>query len=186
MAETFLTGEIRQSAGRRVSVERERAEPRLQPVVAHRHERCAVFLRTARPISGLAAMYLGEIDMAPESNAAPPQFDRPFRLFAAGSRVLAQNAAGKLIDLGEIVCLVDGGCQIKLDVDGIDSGPQAVADAALRALVPMLTFDYLDGLFTSEADAKFHGLLEPLPHTAFTLPETVPRELVDRRPPERF
>lgn len=79
-----------------------------------------------------------------------------------------------------------GGCQIKLDVDGIDSGPQADADAALRALVPMLTFDYLDGLFTSEADAKFHGLLEPLPHTAFTLPETVPRELVDRRPPERF
>jgi hypothetical protein len=124
--------------------------------------------------------------MAPDSNAALPQFDRPFRLFAAGSRVLAQNAAGKLIDIGELACSADDGCQIKLDVDAIDSGPQADAGAALRALVPMLTFDYLDGLFTSEADAKFHGLLDTLPHTAFTLPEPIPRELVDRRPPERF
>ncbi len=124
--------------------------------------------------------------MAQESDSAPPQLDRPFRLFAAGSRVIAQNPAGKLIDIGEVVCLVDGGCQIKLDVDAIDSGPQADAGAALRALVPMLTFDYLDGLFTSEADTHYDGLLDALPHTAFTLPETIPRELVDRRPPERF
>jgi hypothetical protein len=124
--------------------------------------------------------------MATESDSALPQFDRPFRLFAAGSRVLAQNAAGKLIDIGAIDCLADGACQIKLDVDTVDSGPQPNAEAAIQALVPLLTFDYLDGLFTSEADAKFEGLLDALPHIEFTLPETVPRELVDRRPPELF
>lgn len=45
---------------------------------------------------------------------------------------------------------------------------------------------YLDGLFTSEVDAPFDGLLDSMPHIAFTLPETLPRELVDRRPPELF
>lgn len=124
--------------------------------------------------------------MAPESNAALPQFDRPFRLFAADDRVLAQNAAGKVIDIGEISCHPDGACRIALDVDALDSGPQRDARAALEALVPLLTYDYLDGLFTSEADAKFEGLLDTLPHLEFTLAETVPRELVDRRPPELF
>jgi hypothetical protein len=124
--------------------------------------------------------------MASDSATSLPQFDRPFRLFAAGSRVLAQNAAGKLIDIGEIACLLDGACQIKLDVDAIDSGPQADAAEALRALVPMLTFDYLDGLFTSEGDASFDGALDTLPHVSFTLAETLPRELVDKKPPELF
>jgi len=124
--------------------------------------------------------------MATTPHTPLPQFDRPFRLFASRSRVLAQNAAGKLIDIGAIDCLKNGGCQIKLDVDGIDSGPQADTPAALRAIVPMLTYDYLDGLFTSEADAPFDGLIDSMPHIAFTLPETLPRELVDRRPPELF
>lgn len=124
--------------------------------------------------------------MATESHSTSPQFDRPFRLFAAGARVLAQNAAGKVIDIGEIAGLADGACQIKLDVDAIDSGPQADPRAALEALVPMLTFDYLDGLFTSEGEAKFEGLLDTLPNVSFTLAETVPRELVDKRPPHLF
>lgn len=124
--------------------------------------------------------------MPTDSSTSLPQFDRPFRMFAAGSRVLAQNAAGKLIDIGEIARLPDGASRITLDTDAVDSGPQSDAQAALRALVPLLTFDYLDGLFTSEADAKFDGLLDPLPHVEFTLPETVPRELVDRKPPEIF
>ncbi|MEX3956584.1 hypothetical protein [Trinickia sp. EG282A] len=124
--------------------------------------------------------------MATRPQTDLPQFDRPFRLFATGTRVLAQNAAGKLIDLGAIDCSEGGACTIRLDVDGVDSGPQAGAEAALRALVPMLSFDYLDGLFTSEADAQFDGLLDDLPHVAFTLPEPAPREFVDRRPPELF
>jgi len=124
--------------------------------------------------------------MATDSATAQPQFDRPFRLFAAGSRVLAQNAAGKIIDIGAIACPGNGACQIALDVDAIDSGPQADAQAALSALVPLLTFDYLDGLFTSEADAKFEGALDALPHIRFTLAEPVPRVLTDKRPPELF
>jgi hypothetical protein len=115
-----------------------------------------------------------------------PQFDRPFRLFATDSRVLAQNAAGKIIDIGELACLPDGACRITLDVDAVDAGPQRNPQAALGALAAVLTFDYLDGLFTSEGEAKFEGLIETLPHIEFTLPETMPRELVDRRPPEIF
>ncbi len=124
--------------------------------------------------------------MATQSQTNLPQFDRPFRLFAAGSRVLAQNPAGKLIDIGAIECGAGGACTIRLDVDSIESGPQAGAEAALQALVPLLTFDYLDGLFTSEADAQFDGLLDNLPHVAFTLPESAPREFVDRKPPQLF
>jgi hypothetical protein len=149
-----------------------------------RHRRCAVpsesITRAACPL------FFSGTTMATESPSAPLQLDRPFRLFATGSRVLAQNAAGKVIDIGEIAPLQDGACQIKLDVDEIDSGPQADARAALDALVPMLTFDYLDGLFTSEGDAKFEGLLDALPNVNFALPEPVPRELVDKRPPELF
>ncbi|WP_245965064.1 hypothetical protein [Trinickia dinghuensis] len=52
--------------------------------------------------------------------------------------------------------------------------------------MPELTFDYLDGLFTSEADAKFDGALDALPHIGFTLAETLPREFVDKKPPELF
>ncbi|WP_245965063.1 hypothetical protein [Trinickia dinghuensis] len=44
--------------------------------------------------------------------------------------MLAQNAPGKLIDIGEITCLRDGAGQIKLDVDAIDLGPQADANEA--------------------------------------------------------
>jgi len=102
-------------------------------------------------------------------------------MFAAGARVPAQNAVGKLIDIGEIAQLADGACQIKLDTDAVDSGPQPDAQAALRALVPLLTYDYLDGLFTSEAHAKFEGLLDSLPHVEFSLAETLPRELASAR-----
>ena len=123
--------------------------------------------------------------MATQRNTTP-QFDRPFRLFAAGSRVLAQNAAGKIIDIGAIEYGARHACSIKLDVDGIETGPQPDATQALGALIPILTFDYLDGLFTSEANARFEGVIEDLPHVSLTLPEPVPREFTDRRPPELF
>jgi hypothetical protein len=130
---------------------------------------------------------MGETTMASEKQTSTlPQFDRPFRLFAAGTRVLAQNADGKVIDIGAIACHDKGACSIRLDVDDIDSGPQLGAQQALRALVPMLSFDYLDGLFTSEKDAEFDGLLDDLPRIEFTLAESIPRELVDRKPPELF
>ncbi|GLU33642.1 hypothetical protein WKR88_02970 [Trinickia caryophylli] len=124
--------------------------------------------------------------MATDSRTALPQFDRPFRLFAAGARVLAQNAAGKVIDIGTMDCTDGNACSIRLDVDAIETGPQPGPEQALRALAPMLGFDYLDGLFTSEGEARFSGLLDDLPHIEFTLGETAPRELVDRKPPELF
>lgn len=93
--------------------------------------------------------------MATDSDAALPQFDRPFRLCAIGARVLAQNIAGKVIDIGEMDCSTGNACSIRLDVDAIETGPQPNPEQALRVLVPMLGFDYLDGLFTSEGEARF-------------------------------
>ncbi|MEJ2769269.1 hypothetical protein [Mycetohabitans sp. B46] len=115
-----------------------------------------------------------------------PQFDRPFRLFAAEKRVLAQNAVGKLIDIGAIEHRHDGHCAIHLDVDAIDTGPHPDPQSALRALVPKLSFDYLDGLFTAEANARFDGRLDSLPHIDFMLPESAPREWLQRNPPQQF
>ncbi|CBW76863.1 unnamed protein product (plasmid) [Mycetohabitans rhizoxinica HKI 454] len=97
------------------------------------------------------------IDMISIPDSTLPQFDRPFRLFATEKRVLAQNAVGKLIDIGAIEHLHDGHCAIHLDVDAINTGPQPNPQSALRTLVPKLNFDYLDGLFTAEANARFDG-----------------------------
>jgi transposase InsO family protein len=98
-----------------------------------------------------------------------PQFDRPFRLFATEKRVLAQNAVGKLIDIGAIEHRHDGHCAIHLDVDAINTGPQPNPQSALRALVPKLNFDYLDGLFTAEANARFDGRLDMTDVTEFNV-----------------
>ncbi|WP_232833382.1 hypothetical protein [Paraburkholderia kururiensis] len=121
-----------------------------------------------------------------EARRSLPQFDRPFRVFAHDGRVLAQNAAGKLIDIGALDRAASAAYTVRLDVDGIETGPHPDEEAALRALVPLLSFDYLDALFTSEADARFDGLLDDLPHVVFTLPETMPREMADGRPRQLF
>lgn len=121
-----------------------------------------------------------------EARRSLPQFDRPFRVFAHNGRVLAQNVAGKLIDIGAMDRAESTACSVRLDVDGIETGPQPDEEAALRALVPLLSFDYLDALFTSEADARFEGLLDDLPHVIFTLPETMPHEMAEGRPRQLF
>lgn len=121
-----------------------------------------------------------------EARRSLPQFDRPFRVFAHNGRVLAQNAAGKLIDIGAMNRKGSTSCSVRLDVDGIETGPQPDDEAALRALVPLLSFDYLDALFTSEADARFEGRLDDLPHVIFTLPETMPHEMAEGRPTQLF
>jgi hypothetical protein len=107
-------------------------------------------------------------------------------VFAHDGRVLAQNAAGKLIDIGALDRAASAAYTVRLDVDGIETGPHPDEEAALRALVPLLSFDYLDALFTSEADARFDGLLDDLPHVVFTLPETMPHEMAEGRPRQLF
>jgi hypothetical protein len=59
-------------------------------------------------------------------------------------------------------------------------------EAALRAISSQMSFDYLDGLFTSEGPVDFHGDLHALPHVEWRLDEPLPRELTDGRPPHIF
>lgn len=121
-----------------------------------------------------------------DESSASPTLDRPFRLIVVERRVLAQNPAGKLIDIGEIVHDAPRGYTIRLDVDAIDTEPEADPQRALAALRPKLTFDYLDGLFTSMADAHVDGRLDACPQLSFTLDEPLPPGLGTGGQPHRF
>ncbi len=118
--------------------------------------------------------------------AAPPSLDYTFKLFATDHRVLAQNGDGKLIDIGAIEHRGKAGFVIGLDVDELESKPESSATKALQSIASQITFDYLDGLFTSEDVTEFHGKLSDLPHIELTLDETLPRGLTDRTPPHLF
>jgi|SRR6187402_3360923 hypothetical protein len=120
------------------------------------------------------------------SDTAPPSLDYTFKLFATDHRVLAQNGDGKLIDIGAIEHRGKTGFVVSLDVDELESKPESNAEKALQSIASQITFDYLDGLFTSEDVTEFHGKLADLPHIELTLDETLPRSLTDRTPPHLF
>ncbi|HEY1999842.1 hypothetical protein [Paraburkholderia sp.] len=111
---------------------------------------------------------------------------RPFRLIAVQTRVLAQNEDGKLIELGQLVRDDHQGWLARLDVGEIETGPQRDAQAVLDALVPLLTFDYLDGLFTAEAHVDVSASIVDCPQTHFTLTEPAPPGLQTGDTPHRF
>lgn len=105
-----------------------------------------------------------------KKEGAAPRLERPFRLFAVEQRVLAQNVDGKVIDIGAMEAKAGEFC-VRLDVDGIVVEPKRSAELALKALVPKLSFDYLDGLFTSEGEAEVAGRLQDFPNVEFSLDE---------------
>lgn len=123
--------------------------------------------------------------MADESSSSPA-LERPFRLIVADRRVLAQNPAGKLIDIGEMTHDRHKGYTVRLDIDPIELPPEPDPQRALAALRPKLSFDYLDELFTSMADAHVDGLLDACPQLDFTLDEPIPRDLGAGGQPHRF
>ncbi|CAB3640342.1 Rossmann-fold NAD(P)-binding domain-containing protein [Paraburkholderia rhynchosiae] len=123
--------------------------------------------------------------MASKQPAASAALQAMFKLFAHGDRVLAQNSDGKLIDIGAVETKGDR-YAVRLDVDPLDLQPSQSVEAALRAVSSQLTFDYLDGLFTSEGPVEFHGDLHALPHVEWRLDEPLPREFTDGRPPHIF
>jgi hypothetical protein len=110
---------------------------------------------------------------------------QPFRLFAVEQRVLAQNVDGKVIDIGAMESKDEEFCA-RLDVDEIAVEPKRSVELALKALVEKLSFDYLDGLFTSEREVEVQGRLQDYPNIEFELDETLPRDMVDRTPPHLF
>ncbi|SAK62886.1 hypothetical protein AWB77_02217 [Caballeronia fortuita] len=121
-----------------------------------------------------------------DSNPEPPaSLERPFRLFAVEQRVLAQNVDGKVIDIGAMDSK-NGEFRACMDSGDIATEPKRSPELALKALVEKLSFDYLDGLFTSEREAEVSGRLQDYPNIEFELDETLPRDMTDRRPPHLF
>lgn len=107
-------------------------------------------------------------DGNPES---PASLERPFRLFAVEQRVLAQNVDGKVIDIGAMDSRNGQFCAC-MDSGDIATEPKRSAELALKALVGKLSFDYLDGLFTSEREAEVSGRLQDYPSVEFELDES--------------
>lgn len=107
-----------------------------------------------------------------EGNTEPPaSFERPFRLFAVEQRVLAQNVDGKVIDIGAMDSRNGEFCAC-MDSGDIATDPKRSAELALKALAGKLSFDYLDGLFTSEREAEVSGRLQDYPNVEFELDES--------------
>ncbi|SAK58176.1 hypothetical protein AWB76_02527 [Caballeronia temeraria] len=120
-----------------------------------------------------------------KSSTAPASLERPFRLFAVEERVLAQNIDGKVIDIGAMESK-SGQFRACMDSGDIVTDSRRSAELALKALAGELSFDYLDGLFTSEREAEFSGRLQDYPSVEFELDEPLPRGMTDRRPPHLF
>ncbi|WP_321801797.1 hypothetical protein [Caballeronia sp. J97] len=115
----------------------------------------------------------------------PASVERPFRLFAVEQRVLAQNVDGKVIDIGGMDSDNGQFCACT-DSGDIVTEPKRSAELALKALVGKLSFEYLDGLFTSEREAEVNGRLQDYPSVEFELDETLPSGMTQRRPPHLF
>jgi hypothetical protein len=109
-----------------------------------------------------------------DENSTMRGLQSPFSLFALRDRILAQNPDGKLIDIGALTTHEDG-YAARLDVGGISIPAQRSAQEALAALGPLLSFDYLDGLFTSVAPAEPHTPLAGCPSMRLTFDEPLPR-----------
>jgi hypothetical protein len=123
--------------------------------------------------------------MASQESREPARLERPFRLFAVEDRVLAQNVDGKVIDIGGIESKNEQFCA-RMDSGEIATEPKRSPELALKALIGKLSFDYLDGLFTSEREVEVSGRLQDYPNVEFELDETLPRDMTERTPPHLF
>ncbi|KMY85431.1 hypothetical protein BUMB_04322 [Candidatus Paraburkholderia calva] len=100
--------------------------------------------------------------------------------------MLAQNVDGKVIDIGAMETR-DGEYRARLDVgEYYEIEPKRSAELALKALGERMSFDYLDGLFTSERATEVKGRLQGYPAIEFELDETLLRGMVDRIQPHLF
>jgi len=90
---------------------------------------------------------------APTPSRSADSTRRPFTLYAAGGRVYVSNVRNKLIDLGRIES-AEGGIGYLLDGEGPGAKGFADTPAALRDITKRITFLYLDGQFTAQADLR--------------------------------
>ena len=90
-----------------------------------------------------------ELPPTPEASPRP----QPFTLFAANGRIYATNVDQKLIDLGSI-SRYDQGWSWCLDGNQQRGEGQLTEEAALRDLSRQISFLFLDGQFTANANLR--------------------------------
>ena len=111
------------------------------------------------------------------SNRSADSTRRPFTLYAAGGRVYVSNVRNKLIDLGSIESAND---RVDYLLDGEGPAGKGFEDmsAALRDIAKRLSFLYLDGQFTAQADLRDSAdtRLDGAEQLHFEIDELGPRE----------
>jgi hypothetical protein len=90
-----------------------------------------------------------ELPPTPEASPRP----QPFTLYAANGRIYATNVDQKLIDLGSI-SRDEQGWRWCLDGNQQRGEGQLTEEAALRALSRQVSYLFIDGQFTANADLR--------------------------------
>jgi hypothetical protein len=112
--------------------------------------------------------------LPPTPDAYPRQ--QPFTLYAANGRIYATNVDQKLIDLGAISRNDQGFCWF-LDGNHERGEGQLTQEAALRDLSRRISFLFLDGQFTANADLRGSDVsLDGAARLDITLDELAPGE----------
>jgi hypothetical protein len=111
-------------------------------------------------LQGLATELGMESPVADEQAGKP----REFGLSVAGGRIYIQNAAGKVIEVGDMV-EEHGIYSYRLDAGAIQGQQFGSLDPALRHLAAQLTYMYLEQMFLqlpdSAAEAGAHSITRP-------------------------
>lgn len=101
---------------------------------------------------------------SPVAGSASPSASREFGISVASGRIYIQNAAGKVIEVGDMV-EEHGIYGYRLDAGAIQGEQFGSLDSALRHLASQLTYLYLDQLFVqlpdSAAEAGAHSVSRP-------------------------
>jgi hypothetical protein len=115
--------------------------------------------------------------LPPTPDAYPrPQ---PFTLYAAHGRIYASNVDQKLIDLGAISRNDQGFCWL-LDGNQERGDGHLTEEAALRDLSRRISFLFLDGQFTANADVRDTDIsLDGAARLDVTLDELAPGERME-------
>jgi hypothetical protein len=115
--------------------------------------------------------------LPPTPDAYPrPQ---PFTLYAAHGRIYASNVDQKLIDLGAISRNDQGFCWL-LDGNQERGDGHLTEEAALRDLSRRISFLFLDGQFTANADVRDTDIsLDGATRLDVTLDELAPGERME-------
>ncbi len=93
-----------------------------------------------------------------------------FTLFGLQGRIYAQNAAGKLVDLGALN-KQGAAWNFRLDADGVTGTPAPSIEAALAEIPANIDFLFLDGQFTALTDLRDEVVIpRETPYTVVQLP----------------